>query len=83
MRIIIDRTTRKQLMEQIEELCDQLIECADTIEELQAENQVLRMRGELLAQAIESNDWTPESAMRLADRVSSWREFEEREYYEE
>jgi len=83
MRITIDRTTRKQLVEQRDSLCDQLMECADVIENLQHENEVLRLRGELLAEAIENNDWTPESAMRLADRVSSWREFEEREYYAE
>lgn len=52
-----------------------LLKCAETINELRAENEELRIRGNRLAWAIDNNDWTVESAERLSDSASSWREF--------
>ncbi len=52
-----------------------LLQCTDTINELRAENEELRIRGNRLAWAIDNNDWTVESAERLADSASAWREF--------
>jgi hypothetical protein len=69
--------SRKELQQHIDFMTDELFECADAIDELRSENMILRIRGEYLAQAIEENNWTPESAMRMSDCVSAWREFEE------
>lgn len=57
-----------------------LFACADTIDQLRAENMALRIRGEYLANSIEVNDWTAASAIRMADCLASWREFEESSY---
>ena len=52
-----------------------LLKCADTIDELRAENKMLLSRGNRLAEVIDNNDWTMESAYRLCDAVAAWREF--------
>lgn len=52
-----------------------LIQCVETINELRAENEMLRARGNRLAEAVDANDWTIESAERLCDCVAMWREF--------
>lgn len=57
-----------------------LLQCADCIDQLRAENMALRIRGEYLAQSIEMNDWTADSAVRMSDCLASWREFEESSY---
>lgn len=51
-----------------------LILAADTIDELRRENQMLRIRGNLLATAIDNNDWTVEYADKLCDAAAAWRE---------
>lgn len=56
-------------------MAQHLLKCAETINELRAENEELRIRGNRLAWAIDNNDWTVESAERLSDSASSWREF--------
>ena len=56
-------------------MAQHLLKCAETINELRAENEELRIRGNRLAWAIDNNDWTIESAERLSDSASSWREF--------
>jgi len=56
-------------------LSQHLLKCAETINELRAENEALRERGNRLAWAIDNNDWTIESAERLSDSASAWREF--------
>lgn len=61
-------------------MCQNLIRCADCIDELRSENMALRIRGERLAESIEMNDWTAESAVRMSDCLASWREFEESSY---
>lgn len=48
------------------------------LEELRRENMEIRLRAEQMALAIEDNDWDLDSALRLADVVSAWREFQER-----
>ena len=77
IRIFSYHLTRKELRENLDFMAQSLMECADVIDELRSENMILRIRGEYLAQAIEENNWTPESAMRMADCVSAWREWEE------
>lgn len=54
-----------------------LIKCAATIDELRGENKMLVSRGNRLADAIDRNDWTIDSADRLCDAVAAWREFAE------
>lgn len=61
-------------------MAQHLLVCADTIDNLRAENMALRIRGEHLASSIENNDWTADSAIRMSDCLASWREFEESSY---
>lgn len=61
-------------------MAQHLLQCADTIDHLRAENMALRIRGEHLANSIETNDWTADAAMRMSDCLASWREFEESSY---
>lgn len=61
-------------------MAQHLLQCADTIDQLRSENMALRIRGEYLANSIEMNDWTADSAMRMSDCLASWREFEESSY---
>jgi len=56
-------------------MAQHLLQCTDTINDLRAENEELRIRGNRLAWAIDNNDWTIESAERLADSASAWKEF--------
>lgn len=56
-------------------MAQHLLQCTDTINELRAENEELRIRGNRLAHAVDHNDWTIESAERLSDSASAWREF--------
>jgi hypothetical protein len=56
-------------------MAEHLLRCAETINELRAENAELRSRGNRLADAIDHNDWTIESAERLSDSAASWKEF--------
>jgi hypothetical protein len=56
-------------------MAQHLLQCTDTINELRAENEELRIRGNRLAWAVDNNDWTIESAERLSDSASAWREF--------
>jgi len=56
-------------------MAQHLLTCANTINELRLENEELRIRGNRLAEAIDNNDWTVESADRLCDSVAAWREF--------
>lgn len=56
-------------------MAQHLLKCAETINELRAENEALRERGNRLAWAVDNNDWTIESAERLSDSASAWREF--------
>ena len=80
MKIIIEGFVRKRTLRQsLDNLCHQLLEAADVIDGLVLENQALRLRGERLAESIESNDWTANSAIRMADCLASWREFESRQ----
>lgn len=48
------------------------------IQEARSENMEIRLRAEQMAVSIEDNEWNLESAVRLADVLSSWREFQER-----
>lgn len=50
----------------------------DGLNETRSENMEIRLRAEQMAIAIEDNKWDLDSAIRLADVVSSWREFQER-----
>lgn len=77
IRIFSSHLSRRELQQHIDFMAQNLMDCADAIDELRSENMILRIRGEYLAQAIEENNWTPESAMRMADCVSAWREWEE------
>lgn len=65
-----------KMQEHIDIMAHHLIKAADIIDQIRAENMALRVRGERLAQAIEMNDWGLDSAVRMSDCVSSWREFE-------
>lgn len=77
IRIFRRHMSKQELRDQIDFMADELFDCADAIDELRSENMILRIRGEYLAQSIEENNWTPESAMRMSDCVSAWREWEE------
>jgi len=69
------RLRREGMQGHLNLMATHLLKCADTINELRLENQALRVRGNRLADAIEANDWTIESADRLCDSVAAWREF--------
>lgn len=71
---------RRNMERHLQSMAQHLLLCADTIDALRTENMALRIRGEYLAEAIECNDWTPDSAMRMIDCLASWREFEESSY---
>ena len=50
-------------------------ECARVIDELRVENEQLRLRGDTLVKALDAADETIESAWRIGDAVSAWREY--------
>lgn len=71
-----DPLSAAKMQEHIDIMAHHLITAADIIDQIRAENMALRVRGERLAQAIETNDWGVDSAVRMSDSVASWREFE-------
>jgi hypothetical protein len=52
-----------------------LLECADLIDELRAENEQLRHRGDRMVEALDKNDGTLDGAWRVSDAVAGWREY--------
>jgi len=67
-----------RLQYHVEMLGEELEKAADFIDELLGENMALRLSGERMAEAIEYNSWDVDSAIKLVDSVSAWREFQER-----
>lgn len=55
-----------------------LNDAIQNIDRSRSENMEIRLRAERMAIAIEDNDWDLESAVRLANAVCCWREFQER-----
>lgn len=72
------RNAIKQLNAEMQLMKLLLHDAIDQIDRSNSENMEIRIRGEQMALAIEGNDWDLESAIRLADTVSCWREFQER-----
>ena len=50
-------------------------ECARVIDELRIERDQLRLRGDRLVQELDRADETIQSAWRIGDAVSAWREY--------
>lgn len=50
-------------------------ECARVIDELRIERDQLRLRGDKLVKELDAADETIESAWRIGDAVSAWREY--------
>ena len=58
-------------------LSKQLLKAADHIDELIAENEELRRRGDKLVDAFDRNDGTVGCAVVLSQAAAAWREFQE------
>lgn len=68
--------TRHNRDQHLKLMADHLLTCARVIEELRAENQALKERGDALAFIFERNNWSIEMADQVALQVALWREMQ-------
>jgi uncharacterized coiled-coil DUF342 family protein len=56
----------------------QMIKAADAIDDLRAEIDMLRQRGDKLVEAFDKNDGTVNAQWRISDAVSAWQELSDK-----
>ena len=69
----------RALETQVKFLSAQILKAADHLDELIAENDELRRRGDKLVDAFDNNDGTIGRAVVLSQAAAAWREFQESE----
>jgi len=76
----VNKADRIRALEmQVKFLSHQMLKAADHLDQMLAENDELRRRGDKLASAFEANDGTVGRAMVMSQAVAAWREFQEEE----
>lgn len=69
------RASKRALRKQVGYMRRQLLEMADIIDELRIERDQLRVRGDSLVRALDSNDGTIDAAWKIGNAVSAWQEY--------
>jgi hypothetical protein len=73
----ISKKSRIKAMElQMSVMRHQMLKAADAIDSLREENEALRQRGDRLVTALDKDDATVNSAWRIGNAVSAWKEFD-------